>query len=379
MPMPRHSASSGCTRRDPRIAGGVKRVILLTEIPAPYRIPLFNALAERVDLEVVFLARRDPERPYDLHEKEMLFRRRVLPHRDVTVGGRWLVLNRGVLRSVSGADAVVVGGWNQPAFWLALAWARATRTPAIGWVESTLRDRRTRITGPAKRLLAAACSAFVVPGAAAREYVHALAPSARVDIAPNAVDAALFASRVADRDALRTELGVHGCCFLYVGRLAPEKGVDVLLRAFDGVDGELVLIGDGSERDRLRSLAPPGTRFLGHLDRDALPAWYAAADALVLPSLSEPWGMPLNEAAAAGLPLIATDAVGAAHELIEDGRNGFVVRAGDVDALHDALTRVSTDRRFRDEAGARSRRLEEAMTGEHWADVVARLVDDLQR
>jgi glycosyltransferase involved in cell wall biosynthesis len=151
----------------------------------------------------------------------------------------------------------------------------------------------------------------------------------------------------------------------------------VLLRAFDGVDGELVLIGDGSERDRLRSLAPSGARFLGHLDRDALPAWYAAADALVLPSLSEPWGMPLNEAAAAGLPLIATDAVGAAHELIEDGRNGFVVSAGDVDALRDALTRVSMDRRFREEAGARSRRLAAAMTGEHWAEVVARLVDDL--
>jgi glycosyltransferase involved in cell wall biosynthesis len=373
--MPPHSASSGCTRPDPRIADGVRRVILLTEIPAPYRIPLFNALAERVDLEVVFLAQRSPGRPYDLHEKEMLFRRRVLPHREVTIGGRWLVLNHGVLDSLHGADAVVVGGWNQPAFWLALAWARATRTPAIGWVESTLRDRRGPSTDPAKRLAAATFSAFVVPGAAAREYVHALAPSARVEVAPNAVDAALFASRVGDRDALRSELGIGGCCFLYVGRLAPEKGVDVLLRAFEGVDGELVIVGDGSERDRLRSLAPPGTRFLGHLDRDALPAWYAAADALVLPSLSEPWGMPLNEAAAAGLPLIATDAVGAAHELIEDGRNGFVVKAGDVDALRGALERLAGDEALRHSAGERSRELVAQLTPERWADSVTALVE----
>jgi len=353
------------------------RVVLLTEIPAPYRIPLFNALATKVDLEVVFLARANPERPYGLHEAEIGFRWRVLPHRDVTLGRRWLVLNGGVLKTLRGADVLLVGGWNQPAFWLALLWARLTRTPAVGWVESTLGDTRSALTWPAKRVLARLHSAFVVPGTAARAYIGALAPGARVEFAPNAVDAALFASRVVDRDALRAELGIDRCCFLYVGRLAPEKGVDVLLKAFAGVEGELVLIGDGREEDRLRALAPPHTRFLGHLDRDALPAWYAAADALVLPSLSEPWGMPLNEAAAAGLPLIATDAAGAAKELIEDGRNGFIVTAGEVDALHDALARISTDDRFRGDAGARSRRLSDAMTPERWAEAVAHLVGDL--
>ena len=356
-------------------AARVTRVVLLTEIPAPYRIPLFNALAEQVDLEVVFLARRNPERPYELHEEEMRFRRRVLPHRDVTVGGRWLVLNRGVVGALRGADAIVVGGWNQPAFWAALVWARARRVPAIGWVESTLADRRSAGTGGAKRILARLCTAFVVPGAAAREYVEMLVPGARIETAPNAVDGTLFASRVGDRDRLRRELGVEGCCFLYVGRLAPEKGVDVLLRAFEGVDGELVVAGAGTEDGRLRRLAPPRTRFLGNVDRDALPAWYAAADVLVLPSLSEPWGMPLNEAAAAGLPLVATDAVGAARELIEDGANGFVVPAGDAGALHDALERLASDATFRADAGARSRRLSEALTPERWADVVAGLAD----
>jgi glycosyltransferase involved in cell wall biosynthesis len=353
------------------------RVVLLTEIPAPYRIPLFNSLARKVDLEVVFLASANPERPYALHEDEMRFSYRVLPHRELTVAGRWVVLDAGVLRALHGADAIVVGGWNQPAFWLALARARVTRTPAIAWVESTLTDRRPATTGAAKGLLARACSAFVVPGAAARAYVRALVPGARVAEAPNAVDAALFASRVGERDTLRAELGIAGCCFLYVGRLAPEKGVDVLLRAFDGVDAELVLAGGGTDEARLRALAPPRTRFLGHVERDDLPAWYAAADALVLPSLSEPWGMPLNEAAAAGLPLVATDAVGAAHELVEDGRNGFVVPAGDAGALHTALDRLARDADFRRDAGQRSRELAAVMTPDRWADAVAGLVTDL--
>jgi glycosyltransferase involved in cell wall biosynthesis len=343
------------------------RVTLLTEIPAPYRIPLFNALADRVDLHVLFLAERNPLRPYGLHEEEHRFASEVLPGTDVTVGGRWLVLNHGVRHRLRDADAVVVGGWNQPAFATALAWARMHRRPAIGWVESTERDARPGATAPAKRLLAHACTSFVVPGRASEEYVRALVPSARIAVAPNAVDNALFASGAGQR-------GSDGVRVLYVGRLAPEKGVDVLLRAMADIDATLVLAGTGPEERALRALAPPGTQFLGHVDRDDLPARYASADILVLPSLSEPWGMSLNEGAAAGLPLVATDAAGAAHELIEDGVNGFRVPAGNVAALHDALERLVDDAGLRRSAGERSREIAARFTPDAWADAVATAV-----
>lgn len=336
------------------------RVTLLTEIPAPYRIPLFNALADRVDLRVVFLAQSNPLRPYRLHENELRFRWEVLPGRDVTIAGRWLVLNRGTGRALRGSDALVLGGWNQLAFWTALA----TRTPAHVWVESTLADSGGA-GGALKRLFARRAAGFVVPGRAAEEYVRTLAPSARIAIAPNAVDNVLFSSGIARSD-------VDGVCILYVGRLAREKGVDVLLRAAHGLDATVVLAGSGPEEDALRAIAPEGTRFLGHVDRDDLPAWYATADLLVLPSLTEPWGMTLNEGAAAGLPLVATAAAGAAHELIEDGANGFRVPAGDVDALRGALERLVEDATFRRAAGERSRTIAARFTPEAWADGVLR-------
>jgi len=350
------------------------RVVLLTEIPAPYRIPLFNALAERVELRVLFLAAQNPDRPYRLHEEEIAFDWDVVPGPDLTVGGRWLVLNHGVARRVRGADAVILGGWNQPAFWTALTWAKAARRPAIAWIESTLSDSRPTA---AKRMLARSCTGFVVPGSAAGELVRSLVPDARVTVAPNAVDGALFASRVPERERLRAELGIEGCCFLYVGRLAPEKGLDVLLAAFEGIDGELVVAGSGPEEVRLRAAASPRTRLLGHVDRDELPRWYAAADVLVLPSRSEPWGMPLNEGAAAGLALVSTDAVGAAHDLIEDGVNGFRVPAGNVAALRAALVRLAADESFRRAAGIRSRELAVRFTPEAWADAVAELARSL--
>ena len=97
----------------------------------------------------------------------------------------------------------------------------------------------------------------------------------------------------------------------------------------------------------------------------------------MLPSRSEPWGMVLNEAATAGLPLVATDGVGAAHELIEDGVNGFRVPVGDERALAEALRRLADDAAFRTAAGARSRELVARLTPESWADGVVGLAGRL--
>jgi glycosyltransferase involved in cell wall biosynthesis len=349
------------------------RLAILTEIPAPYRIPLFNALAERVDFRALFLAREDPRRPfYESDRDEWRFDHRFLPGRGLRRGGRWLVLNRGVLSELRGfrPDAVGVGGWNQPAFWQALVYCRLRRAPLLVWVESTRRERRPG-TAPvelAKRLIIRGASGFFVPGRAASEYVRSFGvPQERVAFAPNAIDDSLFARAAVDRR------GRKECTFLYAGRLDPEKCVDVLVRAFEHVPGQLAVAGSGSEEERLRALASDRVRFLGPLRRDELVDWYARADAFVLPSRSEPWGMVLNEAAAAALPIVATADVGAAHELIEDGTSGFRVPSGDSEALAHALRRLSDDEDFRHAAGQRSRELALGFTPEAWANGVAGL------
>ena len=113
----------------------------------------------------------------------------------------------------------------------------------------------------------------------------------------------------ADREALRERLGLDGCVFLYVGRLEREKGLDVLRRGDGRRSGAARARRLGTARGRA-ARRPTARAFVGQLTRDELVPWYAAADVLVLPSRSEPWGMTLNEGAAAGLPLVATDAVG---------------------------------------------------------------------
>jgi len=155
-----------------------------------------------------------------------------------------------------------------------------------------------------------------------------------------------------------------------VARLAPEKGVDVLLRAVEGLPVEVVVAGSGPEEERLRSLAGPDVTFLGHVSRDELPQVYADADVAVVPSRSEPWGMALNEAALAGLPLVATTVVGGSRDLIEEGVNGFRIQPDDPSALRAALRRFVEDETFRQAAGTRSREIAARFTPEAWAEAV---------
>ncbi len=366
------------------------RVALLTEIPAPFRIPLFNALAERDDvrLRVLFLSDRDPKRPYPVYRDEFRFDARTLPGHDVARGSRWVVLNGGVLGELrrSRPQVIVIGGWNQPAFWQAAAWARIRRIPLVTWVESTERDARPGNVGleRAKRWIVDGSAALLVPGSASAEYARSLGvPAERVVVAPNAVDQSIFRDGVAQargsRERLREEIGLTRPTFLFVGRFDPEKGLADLLEAADGLDADVVVIGSGPGEAALRAAALPNVRIVGRVERDELVPWYAAVDAFVLPSRSDQWGMVLNEAASAALPIVTSDAPGAAYDLVDDGVSGIRYPAGDVTALRAALARVAEDGGWRRSAGERSLELAARHTPELWAEAVARLVTCLER
>lgn len=367
------------------------RLALLTEIPAPFRLPSFAALDGRDDIEsrVFFLSANDPRRNYPPFAAEWRFDHVVMPGHEILRSNRWLVFNHGVLRALHRArpDVILLGGWNQPAFWQAYVYARVGRVPMAVWVESTARDvrSRSRLSTRARRALVDAASGFVVPGSASRDYLISLGvDSDRIAIAPNAVDTSIFRDAVAAarerRTELRAELGFDRPTFLYVGRLHHEKGLDLLLQALiDVPEAELILIGSGPEERALRAAAPPRVRFAGRIEREHLVPWLAAADGLVLPSRSEPWGMVLTEAASAGLPLVATEAAGAAHELIDDGVNGFRVPTGDAPALARALRALAADEEFRRSASKRSLELARDHTPEAWAAAVAALTMRLAR
>jgi glycosyltransferase involved in cell wall biosynthesis len=128
--------------------------------------------------------------------------------------------------------------------------------------------------------------------------------------------------------------------FLFVGRLIERKGIDVMLDAFRAVEGgELWVVGDGPLAALVESAAAADerVRFFRHLEAGSLDDVYRKADVLVLPALYDVWGLVVNEAQEYGLPVITTDQVGAAADLIDPGVTGLIVPAGSVDAFAGAM------------------------------------------
>jgi glycosyltransferase involved in cell wall biosynthesis len=191
----------------------------------------------------------------------------------------------------------------------------------------------------------------------------------RVHLFANTVDVEDFAMRAEwlhdRRDELRRGIGAHDSdvVVLCVARLGPEKRLDVLVRAVAAADEPsllLALAGDGPERQELVQLAGElGVRLalLGDVDWERIVELYVAADVFALLSERETWAVVVNEAAACALPLVLSERVGAAHDLLRDGENGTLVPAGDVLAPANALRDLARDPELRRAQGARSREL----------------------
>jgi glycosyltransferase involved in cell wall biosynthesis len=379
----------------------MKRLVILTEIISPYRIPLFNALAEHqaVSPHVIFLAETDPTlRQWHVYKREIRFSYQVLPSRRRSLAGHNVLINWGVIRALEEAqpDVILCGGYNYLASWQALLWAGMRGVPFLLWSESTSYELRA---GRAwveflKSEFAKNCAGFVVPGISAREYLIARGRKERcIFTALNAVDNGLFmrgAGQARQSDVQsRAELGLPRRYFLFVGRLVWEKGVYDLLSAYASLDPNLrsavslVFVGDGPERlgleGQARLVSPGQVIFPGFVQRDQLAAYYALADMLVLSSYTEPWGLVVNEAMACGLPVVVSCAAGCAADLVRNGWNGNIVSPGDVVGIGKAMQSLACQIALRYTMGLRSAEHIQRYSAESWAEGITAAVEQVER
>jgi len=358
----------------------VIRVAFVLQEPTPYRTPHLARLAAHPELEVlvVYASRTVQRRTWTIEDDGAIFLSgptfplaRVLHHDFALTPGVWPLLRR--LRP----DLVVVGGWSVLATQLAILWCRTHRVPYLLMSDSHLREPRPQWAGAVKRAIlphiVPQAAGWLVPGTLARRHLAAYgADERRTAVFPLTVDVAELSARADaqrdQRDDARAAFGIapQAVAILGVGRLVPFKAPDLLVRAASraratsGVPLHLVLTGDGPLEDDVRALARkeglPAT-FTGLLEGDDLLRVYVAADVFALLSRREPWGVVVNEAMCCGLPLVLTQAVGAAEDLLEPGGNGLLVPSGDVEAAADAIATLAADTTLRHAFGERSRQL----------------------
>ncbi len=351
------------------------RLVILTEIISPYRIPVFNALAKESNLEVhvIFLAETDPtQRQWLVYKDEIRFSYEVLPSWRRR-GKYHLLLNRGLGTALKNAnpDVIVCGGYSYLASWQALAWAHRKHKPAIAWVESTAKDMRKGHSAVEflKAKFLKACSGFIVPGKSSFDYLRGFGlDENRIFVAPNAVATEFFAGHAKmtweHQGATREVLGLPSRYFLFVGRLLEEKGIFDLLEAYGILCPEvrsavgLVFAGDGPYKAELKrraaEISPGVVQFTGFLQREQLAEHYALAETFVFPTHSDPWGLVVNEAMACSLPIICSAAAGCAEDLVSDGWNGRLIPARDITQLALALRDLANQGDLRNAMGQRS-------------------------
>jgi glycosyltransferase involved in cell wall biosynthesis/GT2 family glycosyltransferase len=362
-----------------RPPGAPIRVAAVFPEPTPYRAPLLDRVDALPDVEltVIYAAETVARRTWRVEP-----RHRAVFLRGMRVPGADRVLHHdypvtpGIARALSQVrpDVVVVSGWSTFTAQATIAWCRARDVPYVLVVESHDEGPRPgwrrRIKGAVvPRVVGGASGALVTGTLARRSMIRRGAPPERVRVFANTVDVEEF-GRLADglaprREELRAALGATAddVVVLSVARLAREKGHDALVHAVaEAGDPRLLLVlaGGGPERERLEELARVrGVRvvFAGDLDWERIVETYVAADVFALLSEREPWAVVVNEAAACGLPLLLSDRVGAAHDLLRDGENGALVSAGDIGAAAAALRRLAADEELRRAFGARSREL----------------------
>jgi glycosyltransferase involved in cell wall biosynthesis len=372
----------------PGVAKARFRLGVLASHPIQYQAPLFRALAARpeIDLRVFFCCKWGVQ-PYSdpgfglrfswdiplLDGYRATFLTNFSPRpRPARLFG---LINPGIVSHIANGtfDALWIHGWALASNWIAWATASAKNLPLLLRGESTGFDEPEGAKGVFKRAVLRAMfqriAGFLAIGTNNLHFYRSYeVAKERVFWTPYAVDNEFFmeqARRLAGRKiALREREGIptDRPLILFSGKLVEKKRALDLLQAFDAlgrdIRASLALAGDGPLGAELRRFVEErrlsNVHFLGFRNQSEIGTCYAMADMLVLPSSLETWGLVINEAMCFGLPVIASDRVGAAADLVHEGVNGFVYPVGNTSELARRLGHVLRREECRIEMGRSS-------------------------
>jgi glycosyltransferase involved in cell wall biosynthesis len=370
--------------------GQLFRLAILISHPIQYFVPLYRELAQEPDIDLtVYFCSKQGVNAYDdegfgvsvkwdiplLEGYSHKFLRN--QRRTDLVGGFFSLVNAGLVAELrqNRYDALVVSGHTYFSYLLGVFAAKAIGISVWMRSETHLLLRRSgfkrALRQPTMRFFyRVLCDRCLPIGTRNREFylAHGVNPQRLFDV-PYAVDNAYFTQTTASFKArwceTRLELGlpVDKPLILYASKLTPRKRPHDLLAAFRtllerGAQACLVFVGSGELEPSLKQYVDryrlADVHFAGFRNQTELPKFYAVADVFVLPSEDEPWGLVINEAMCAGLPVVASEEIGAVPDLVKDGCNGFRFQAGDVEQLAVHLQHLVTDEGMRRSMGEKS-------------------------
>lgn len=349
-------------------------VIVYFQMFGPYIVARLNAASARLNVVGVEGSRSSTHYAWEPRENQDRFRRLTL-FQDRAIESlppsQIVPTVRAALDRIN-PDVLVIGGWSTVEALTMLSWARERARHAIVMSESTAADaRRVRWREAIKRRIVRQFDAALVGGTPQRQYIESLdMPAGRIFTGYDVVDNEWFLSGAqrarAAAEQHRSRLSLPQHYFLASSRFIEKKNLGTLLDAFAkyrktvGQEAwDLVLLGDGPLRGALEAQVRQlgvhkSVHFGGFQQYDVLPIYYGLAGAFVHVSTVEQWGLVINEAMAAGLPVIVSRNCGCTDDLVEDGENGFMVDPNNIEEIALRLQMMAADECLREVMGSRS-------------------------
>ena len=371
-----------------------KRLVVIFDRLGPYHVARLAAVAARAKVTAIEVAGHSAEYDWRRIEEVAKFERLTLFPDGVSksISRRSLKSKLYTALTRASPETVAIAGWGDRSALLALYWCLNRHIPTLLMSETTQIDAarcwlRERVKSRILSLVGAALSG----GERSAQYLAALgmAPE-RIFVGYDVVDNAYFSEAAAKArnaaEEVRRNLQLPRYYFLAVNRFIGRKNLRRLLLAYARYKAlqrecawKLVILGDGPLRQSLseqcRELRiAEDVMFPGFVQYDLLPAYYALASALVHASAVEPWGLVVNEAMAAGLPVIVSNRCGCVPELVSEGHNGFTFNPFDVGELYELMVRTSEHPNL-DDMGAVSQKIVARWSPQRFAEGLIRAAE----
>jgi len=355
----------------------METILLVTNIPTPYRLPLFNRLSALIGdkgcrFKVVFCEHGYARRRFELKDESYCFEHEFLDGGTIIDSsniektyflyrGLWKVLRR------EHPSKIIVAGFS-PATVKVFCWSLLNGTPFYIWSGTINRgDRNAALHRRLlRKILISRAAGFIAYGSMAKSYLESLgADTGKIAVATNAVDTEFFSTRTEEIRKKEAGKDRNLFNFIYVGYLVPRKQVEKVLHAAELLskrrkDFRVTIVGEGESRASLENACAKAgldgmVRFEGYQQKEDLPAFLANADAFLFQTGYDIWGLVLNEAMAAGLPVISSPNAGSTCDLVIEGETGFIADYNDTAKVVDRMEWMMDNRDNCIEIGKKAR------------------------
>jgi glycosyltransferase involved in cell wall biosynthesis len=310
--------------------------IFITHLPAFYKINLYNELSKKLKICVIFVGNSSSIRTADFVAGHIDFEYYFLSDKEFEKRNTisCLVKLMSILRKLK-FKKIVVGGWDLAEFWLAVFLTQKNKN-ALALESSDRESTQVGIKSILKKLFLSRISTVFASGAAQTSLLTKLGYTQKTYVTKGV--------GIINKPEYTKNEHIFSKKFLYIGRLSPEKNLFSLIETFNKLpDYALTIVGSGNLDDSLKEIASSNIKFIQHVKNEEIHKIYVDNDVFILPSLSEPWGLVIEEAFYFGLPVILSDQVGCGPELVQDGVNGKVFDVQSKEGLMDAITEISQD------------------------------------